>query len=434
MNENPAHGWMSAGWTRAVVVGAVLAAQAALLGGAWVLGLRHTVASVVDASQQSSAVATEGLAAGIAQAIARSGISDLERGGEHWTRVYDMLDAIRLPSGASVAVVAPDGTLLCRPGMSPLPGFDSTPARAAATTRSAAAAIPGLEALVVIDEPEHAAGALVARAPTAVILQTSAVALAVLILTAVAAAGLVSIHSRRLERQNRLLTERLTDRGAAVIRTRNAMIQGLAKLADYRDSDTGDHLDRICTMAVMLAQRLRDAYPEIDDAFIDNLRLAASLHDIGKVGVPDAVLLKPGRLTEDEMAVVRLHPGIGADTLEAIRDRIGPDDPLLNMSIRIARSHHERWDGAGYPDRLLAGDIPLEARIVAVADVYDALTSSRVYKAAMPHERAAEIIAQGAGSHFDPDVAGAFSELAGAFRDRLVRRRPLDAPALAAAA
>ncbi len=211
---------------------------------------------------------------------------------------------------------------------------------------------------------------------------------------------IVMRFNRKLEEE----VERRTRRGLAI---RNGLIFGLAKLADYRDTDTGRHLERICRYCEMLATQLLGSHPEIDRAWIERLKLASSMHDIGKVGIPDSILLKPGMLNREERIQMESHASIGADTLLAIRDHVGDDD-LLNMSVQVALSHHERYDGTGYPAKLAGEQIPLCARIVALADVYDALTSRRVYKAPMSHEKAREIIEQGRGTHFDPTVTDAF--------------------------
>ncbi len=188
---------------------------------------------------------------------------------------------------------------------------------------------------------------------------------------------------------------------------RNALIHGLAKLADYRDTDTGEHLDRIGFFARVIAEHVQPTHPEISDEWIDRIVLASSLHDIGKVGIPDAVLLKPGRLTESERATMEKHTLIGGETLLSIRSRFGADK-FIDMCIEIALQHHERWDGTGYPFGLKEDESSIAARIVAVADVYDALTSERVYKDAMSHEKACSIIEAGRGTHFDPEIVDAF--------------------------
>lgn len=210
-----------------------------------------------------------------------------------------------------------------------------------------------------------------------------------------------------LEQSNEKLNKEVTKQVHAGLAKRNALIFGLAKLADYRDTDTGAHLERIGFYTRILADSLSSKHPQIDAKWIDRIVLASSLHDIGKVGISDSILLKPGRLTPEERAEMEQHALIGADTLLAIRAKLGPDE-FIDMGIEIAMSHHEKWDGSGYPFGIEGEAISLAARIVALADFYDAVTSERVYKSAMTHEEASELIRELNGSHFDPDVADAF--------------------------
>src|SRR6185295_6570434 len=181
-------------------------------------------------------------------------------------------------------------------------------------------------------------------------------------------------HLRARELAESERRREVAERRAEMLNSRNTLIFALAKLAESRDTDTGEHLERIAAYSRVLAEQLRVSRPELTDQWVMNLQLASSLHDIGKVGIPDGVLLKPGKLTTEERAVMSRHPAIGADALNAILAR-QPSDDLLRMARNIAASHHERWDGAGYPRGLRGDAIPLEARIVSVADVYDALTS-----------------------------------------------------------
>lgn len=192
-----------------------------------------------------------------------------------------------------------------------------------------------------------------------------------------------------------------------LVRTKNAVIFGLAKLAESRDNDTGEHLDRIRIYVTILAQELASTHTEFDAEYIHNLVLASSLHDIGKVGIPDSILLKPGRLTPEERGIMEIHTLIGGECLDAIHARLGENE-FMDIARQIAYYHHERWDGTGYPHSLKGSAIPLVARIVAVADVYDALTSKRPYKKAMTHAESREIIVSGSGQHFDPQVVEAF--------------------------
>lgn len=198
-------------------------------------------------------------------------------------------------------------------------------------------------------------------------------------------------------------------------RSREAMIFALAKLAESRDDDTGKHLDRICRYVEVLAAAVARNDPNFDEEWIHTVTVTAALHDIGKVGIPDAVLKKPGKLTDEERRTMQSHTTIGGDTLIAVRREWSEDD-FLRIAAEIALSHHERWDGSGYPFGLAAEDISLAARIVAVADVYDALTSKRVYKDAMPHEEAVRMILEGSGRHFDPKIIEAFQSVRESFR------------------
>ncbi|MCB9851587.1 MAG: HD domain-containing protein [Phycisphaerales bacterium] len=203
---------------------------------------------------------------------------------------------------------------------------------------------------------------------------------------------------------------------------RDSIVIALAKLAEHRDDDTGKHLDRVTIFSMKLAEALRKTpryASEIDDDFMWNLQRAAPLHDIGKVAIPDAILLKPGRLTDTEMNVMRTHANVGAETIRSLLDR-APDSGFLKMAEQISASHHEWFDGTGYPNGLSGQDIPLAARILALADVYDALRTERVYKRGMSHRKAVEIIEKETGTHFDPDVVDAFMKLEATF-ERLAR-------------
>jgi putative two-component system response regulator len=154
---------------------------------------------------------------------------------------------------------------------------------------------------------------------------------------------------------------------------------------------------------------------QLTPTFIDTLEQTASLHDIGKVGTPDSILLKPGKLTAEEFTEMKKHCVLGAATLGAVLKR-HPDNQFLRMGVEVARSHHEKWDGTGYPDALRGEAIPLEARIVALADFYDALTSNRCYRPAYSHEDTCRMIHEGDGRHFDSDVVAAFGSIEGEFK------------------
>lgn len=202
------------------------------------------------------------------------------------------------------------------------------------------------------------------------------------------------------------------------LETRDVAIFALARLAESRDPETGTHLERVRLYCRVLAERLTmnpRFTREIDSEFIRLLYATSPLHDIGKVGIPDSVLLKPGLLSTVEFEVMKSHASLGAETLDAALGQF-PQAKFLRMARDIALTHHERFDGTGYPRGLKGDAIPLCGRIVALADVYDALTTKRVYKAAYSHEVARSIILEGNGKHFDPALVEAFIECEEEFR------------------
>ena len=220
-------------------------------------------------------------------------------------------------------------------------------------------------------------------------------------------------------------------RAQDLVRTRDAVIIGLAKLAEARDTDTGHHLDRIGLYCTSLASSLRrhSEYRHlVSPGFVRLIRVSSALHDIGKVGIEDAILLKPAKLTEEERIKMQEHTLLGGKCLQKIEQQLGASN-FLEMAREIALYHHECWDGSGYPFGLKGEQIPLAARIVAIADVYDALAFKRVYKAALPHEKCVDIIRTGAGDHFDPKLVNVFLEIQMQFREiaRVYSGTPLPA-------
>ncbi len=204
-----------------------------------------------------------------------------------------------------------------------------------------------------------------------------------------------------------------------LVRTRDAIIFGLAKLAESRDPETGQHLERISMYSVRLATAMRK-HPKYSDVvnsdFVRMIGISSVLHDIGKVGVEDAILLKPDILSDEEREKIRLHAELGSDCIHQIESRLGNSD-FLAMARDIALYHHERWDGKGYPYGLSGKEIPLAARIVAVADVYDALASQRVYKDAIPHVECVIEIEANAHKQFDADIVDVFLSIHEQFED-----------------
>jgi response regulator RpfG family c-di-GMP phosphodiesterase len=207
------------------------------------------------------------------------------------------------------------------------------------------------------------------------------------------------------------MADGLQSRDSEIRETQRVALFGLATLAEKRDRETGEHLYRTRAFCNALARQLKGDSPyseQIDRIFLENIDLVAPLHDIGKVAIADRILFKPEALTEDETQQMRQHVCAGADTLKAANGQLPKSSPLLSMAEEIARYHHERWDGSGYLEELAGAEIPLAARVFALADVYDALRSERVYKPALPHEEARRRIVDAGGAQFDPVIVEAF--------------------------
>lgn len=212
------------------------------------------------------------------------------------------------------------------------------------------------------------------------------------------------------------------------LETRDITIFTMAKLVESRDAETGMHLDRVRRYSQMLARQLvvdSKYKDQIDDGFIRLIYETSPLHDIGKVGIPDSILLKPGKLTPQEFEVMKSHTLLGKQNLEAALEKY-PEAQFLRFACDIVAYHHEKFDGTGYPHGLKGEAIPLCARIVALADVYDALTTKRVYKDAMSHAEAVQIITDGAGNHFDAEIVRAFLAIADKFAE--ISREPEEEP------
>jgi putative two-component system response regulator len=214
-----------------------------------------------------------------------------------------------------------------------------------------------------------------------------------------------------LRNQNEFLEMEVAKRTKEIIAIQDVTILAMASLAETRDSDTGNHIRRTQFYVKALAEKLRD-HPRfssfLTEANISMLFKSAPLHDIGKVGIPDRILLKPGRFQPEEFEIMKTHTTLGRDAIEHAENVLGISVDFLTFAKSIALSHQEKWDGSGYPQGLSGDDIPIAARLMAVADVYDALISRRVYKESMPHEKAVLIMIEGRDSHFDPDMLDAF--------------------------
>lgn len=221
-----------------------------------------------------------------------------------------------------------------------------------------------------------------------------------------------------LKDQNSYLETEVQRRGRELAAIQDVTILAMASLAETRDNDTGNHIRRTQHYLKLLAEHLKE-HPRfrlfLSERTIDLLFKSAPLHDIGKVGIPDRILLKPGRFEPYEFEIMKTHCALGRDAIQHAEDQLGLEVEFLKYAKEIAYGHQEKWDGSGYPQGIAGDSIPVSARLMAVADVYDALISRRVYKEGMPHAKAVSIIAEGRGSHFDPDIVDAFLHLADQF-------------------
>jgi putative two-component system response regulator len=224
--------------------------------------------------------------------------------------------------------------------------------------------------------------------------------------------------------QNAFLEREVQRRTQELTAIQDVTIMTMASLAETRDSDTGKHIRRTQFYVRILAEALKE-HPRFREHLtphtIDMIFKSAPLHDIGKVGIPDRILLKPGRFTPEEFEIMKRHPALGRDAIASAEKALGIDVEFLRTAKEIAYGHQEKWDGSGYPEGIGGDDIPISARLMAVADVYDALISRRVYKEGMPHEKAARIIEESSGTHFDPDIVDAFLAVQDQFQDIAIR-------------
>lgn len=402
--------------------------------------LETELTSAVTAQVESD---TRAVAAQFAQLVREFGFRDVSRASPDWNRLQTVVERTTLPNDGFICVIGGDGRLLYHPAMRQRPaladdvhGGTTLAGQAPGTISELAAALPAFSGVGVVEGEAHVIGGtpipelgitvLAHQRQRGIehavedLLQTSRtvgglVGLAFVLLTGLSTTLIVRRYENALAAINDGLERQVAVRTRALTRTQEAVIFGLAKLADSRDEDTGEHLVRIQRYVhVLCSHLLALGVPDLDDR-TDLIVRTSALHDIGKVGVPDAILQKPGGLTAEERAVMQQHTLIGAECLRAVGQQLGEDD-FLTTALEIAEGHHERWDGSGYPHRRRGAETPLPARIVALADVYDALTSVRVYKAAWPHDRAVDEIVANAGAHFDPIVVAAFRRGAAEFQ------------------
>lgn len=410
------------------------------LGWLWVYEETHeeVAGSVEEVIVQSNVMAAE------AVMRALGGIPNVDdKGSQEWKRTQEAIQDLELGGGGFACVLDSDGNISCHPEIAEMPGLNGinlgdelfldlegeTQGRVEEQALGSVVSgvvdldFAGKHYLATVQDPTSG-GRLMVHQPvsgleaasghvTSSILTTMiTVGLLLITLTASLATILVRAHDRTMAGWNAKLENMVEDRSAKLVRSHRTVLFGIAKLAEQRDNDTGKHVERMCLFTRLLAEEYDRRFGGLEPQWIRDVEVAAAMHDIGKVSIPDSILLKPGKLTHEEFERMKQHASVGEQALAAVRDQ--SDDPtLLELGIEIAGGHHERWDGAGYPRGLKAEQIPLSARLVAVADVFDALMSKRVYKPAMPFEKVLTIVRESSGAHFDPRVVECFEAVAG---------------------
>ncbi len=428
--------------SRFFLVALLVSSQAACLGFGtiWATGWLWTAFEVVvheHVSAKGQALAHE-----LALKATELELGDVEPGTPDWHRLQSLCESTDIPHQGFMCIMRPDsGAMLCHPDLQDDPGLLRLfPGRCLLMNEEGAAPITALlheaenedsrvvtgkveldgelhaftgfrlselNAVLAVYQSDYAIDQFIASTIEPVMQVGYALTCFVVGATGIITVFLINRYEAGLIEANVKLENKVEERTRSLVRTRNAVIFGLAKLAESRDRDTGEHLERIRSYVTILATELAKSNPEIDHQYVADLAVASSLHDIGKVGIPDAVLLKPGPLTPTERRAMELHTVLGSECLSAIQQQLEEDD-FLELANQIAASHHERWDGSGYPEGVQGKNIPLAARIVALADVYDALTTSRPYKGPVSHAETREWIASRYATHFDPAIVEAF--------------------------
>lgn len=388
------------------------------------------------------------------------GSEQLVIGDAAWERFQSIVEETTLPNDGYLCIADADsGRLLCHPNIRQNPGLgsvriDSTVARSLAqrefnifadavahpsgeastglvesnsqTEIVSAAFLRNINGVLFVHQSESATRAAVARILTPVWVAGLTIGVILILVSCKFSTAIIKRFEHALMTINASLEDTVRQRTKSLMKTRDAVIFGLAKLAESRDCDTGEHLERISRYSTHLAKAHSKRCGGVDEQVVEMIGLASSLHDIGKVGVPDRVLLKPGKLDDEERIEIQKHPKIGADCLDEIERGLG-DDGFLSLAREICAFHHEKWDGSGYPYGMSNSEIPMSARLVSLADVYDALRSKRPYKEPFSHDEACKIITEGMGSQFDPAVVQTFLKINRDFEaisEEYLRQRP----------
>jgi response regulator RpfG family c-di-GMP phosphodiesterase len=428
--------------SRTFLLALLVASQAACLGFGvmWATGwLWRNFESVVYnyVIAEGKAVAQE-----VALKASEMRLHDVEPGSADWGKLQQLCEQELIPHSGFVCIMRRDtGAMLCHPNLQQDPGLlrlfpgrgllingdKSAPITEVMSQTEAASeqvatgkveldgdihvftgfSMPKINAILAVYQSDMAIDLFIASTIRPVMQVGYVLSAFIVGATAIITLFLINRYEAGLAEANSHLERQVQERTRSLVRTRDAVIFGLAKLSESRDKESVEHLERIRSYVTILATELAKTNPEIDRRYVSDLAVASLLHDIGKVGIPDSVLLKPGPLSPTERHAMELHTVLGSECLAAIQKKLGDDD-FLEIAQQVASGHHENWDGSGYPHGLQGKQISLAARIVALADVYDALTSARPYKEPVGHAEARQWIVTRYAQQFDPAVVEAF--------------------------
>ncbi|NOY42040.1 MAG: HD domain-containing protein [Planctomycetes bacterium] len=428
--------------SRCFLVALLVATQAACLG----FGVAWATGWLWGAFEQAvhSTAASQGraLAHELALKTSEMSLENIQPGSSGWEQVQALCEETLIPYEGFVSVMRYDnGAMLCHPDISSDPGLlklfpgssllldDHTSVSITSAMHDAEAnnqtviqgkveldgevhfvtaySLKRLNAVLAVYQSDMAINLFVISTIRPVMQVGYALTASIVGVAAILTLLLIKRYEASLAEAAAKLEQGVEQRTHDLAKNRNAVVFGLAKLTESRDRDTSIHLERMRSYVTILAAEMAKSNSDIDQYYVSDLAVASSLHDIGKIGIPDSVLLKEGPLSPSERSAMEMHTVLGGECLRAIRAQTDEND-FVEFAQEIAVAHHENWDGSGYPHGLQGKDIPLSARIVALADVYDALTSTRPYKGPSTHEEARDWIATSYAEKFDPVVVEAF--------------------------
>ncbi len=424
-----------------LVAGAISLAQAVIFAGGWLAVYEDTHEEVAKGVED--VIVKSNVAAAKAVTRVLDGLPDVDVvGSEGWLATQSLIEDLELGGEGFACVLDSSGHITCHPDIKEDPGLravnlaaemllglDGTILGSVGDSGSGDVVVglvehslagkhylatyqdPNSQARLLVHQPVSGLEAASAHVTSSMLTSMLGITVLLVALTAALAMFLTRAHDKTMRQWNSNLEETVAERSQQLVHSHRTVLFGIAKLAEHRDNDTGKHVERMCAYTRILAEEYAERFGGLSPQWVEDIEIAAAMHDIGKVSIPDSILLKPGKLTAEEFDQMKTHAVVGQKALLAVREQ-ADDTTLLDLGIEIAGAHHERWNGKGYPEGTAGDRIPLSARIVAVADVFDALMSKRVYKPAMPFDEVCDIIRSESGEHFDPAVVQCFESVA----------------------